>query len=105
MINYEDFKKLDLVVGKIIEAENVENSSKLIKLQVDIGNEKRQIIAGIKSNYLPSDLVGKEIIVLINLEPRVIFGLESQGMLLAADSDKPVILTPLNEVLPGTKIQ
>lgn len=105
MINYEDFKKLDLVVGKIIESENVENSSKLIKLQVDIGNEKRQIIAGIKSNYLPSDLVGKEIIVLINLEPRVIFGLESQGMLLAADSDKPVILTPLNEVLPGTKIQ
>jgi len=105
MINYEDFKKLDLVVGKIIEAENVENSNKLIKLQVDIGNEKRQIIAGIKSNYLPSDLVGKEIIVLINLEPRVIFGLESQGMLLAADSDKPVILTPLNEVPPGTKIQ
>jgi methionine--tRNA ligase beta chain len=105
MINYEDFKKIDLVVAKIVEAENVENSNKLIKLQVDIGSEHRQIIAGIKSNYQPEDLVGKEIIVLINLEPRVIFGLESQGMLLAADSDKPVILTPLNEVPPGTKIQ
>jgi methionine--tRNA ligase beta chain len=95
MINFEDFKKIELRVAKIIEAENVEGSEKLIKLRIDGGDEKRQIIAGIAKFYKPEDLIGKEIIVVWNLEPRVLYGNESQGMLLAAENnEEPVILVP-----------
>ena len=105
MINFEDFKKIELRVAKIIKAENVEGSEKLIKLQVDGGDEKRQIVAGIAKFYKPADLIGKEIVVVWNLEPRILYGNESQGMLLAAeDNEKPVILVPEKEVPPGTKI-
>jgi methionine--tRNA ligase beta chain len=105
MITFEEFKKVDLRIGKIIKAENVEKSKKLLKLQVDVGEEERQILSGIAEFYNPEDLIGKEVVVVINLEPRKMMGLESQGMLLAAGSEeKPVILKPEEEVGAGSKI-
>lgn len=105
-INFEEFQKIDLRVARVITAEKVEGSEKLLKLQIDLGEEKRQIIAGIQQFYQPEDLTGKEIVVVANLEPRVIFGLESQGMLLAADDKgQPVILKPDEEVPSGTQIR
>lgn len=106
MITIEDFKKLDLRVGKIIEAEGVEGSDKLVKLQVDLGDRERQLVAGILSSYGAEDLPGRDIIVVVNLESRQIMGIESQGMLLAADGGNgPVLLMPDYEVPPGTKIR
>ncbi len=106
MISFEEFQKIDLRVGKIIKAKDVENSKKLLKLEVDFGKEKRQIVAGIKGFYKPEELIGKEIVVVYNLEPKVLVGIESQGMLLAADFDgKPIILIPEKEVPPGTKVK
>ena len=102
----DEFKKVELRVGKVLEAERVEGSEKLVKMKVDIGTEQRQILAGIGKTYAPESLVGKEIIVVGNLEPRMMMGLESQGMLLAANgSDGPVILAPEKEVSPGASIQ
>ncbi len=106
MATLEDFKKLNLRIGKIIKAEKVENSEKLLKLEVDLGEEKRQLVAGISKFYEIEDLIGKEIVVVAGLEKKVIFGLESQGMLLAADVDgQPVILTPDKKVPPGTEVR
>jgi len=114
MIPFEDFQKIDLRVAKIIKAEKIEGSEKLLKLIVDLGNDPstgsgqgiRQIIAGIAKFYQPEGLVGKEIIVVANLEPKKLMGLESQGMLLAADNNgEPIILIPEKEVPLGTKIR
>lgn len=103
----DEFSKVELRVGKVLEAERVEGSEKLLKLRVDIGTETRQVLAGIGKAYAPEGLIGKEIIIVANLEPRMILGLESQGMLLAATDgdDKPVILTPEREVPPGSGIR
>jgi len=105
MITIDDFKKVDLRVAKIISAERVEGSEKLIKLQVNMGEENRQIVAGIGLAYDPATLVGREIIIVANLEPRMLMGLESQGMLLAASNDHPVLLQPEQEVAPGSPIR
>lgn len=106
MISYDDFKKIDLRIGTILEAERVDGSEKLLKLQVDLGEEKRQVIAGIAKSYEPENLIGKQIVVLVNLEPRSLMGLESQGMLLAADKDGlPIILVPEKEVSAGSTIK
>lgn len=107
MITFEEFSKLELKVGTVLEAQEVEGSEKLIKLKVDLGEESpRQILAGVKQWYKPEDLVGKQVVVVANLEPRMITGLESQGMMLAADSEEgPVFLTVPKEVPPGTKIR
>lgn len=106
MILFEDFQKVEMKTGKIISAETVEGSEKLIKLMVDVGEESpRQILAGIRKWYEPESLVGKTIIVAANLEPRKFMGLESQGMLLTADGEKPIPLTTLEEVPPGSKIR
>jgi methionine--tRNA ligase beta chain len=105
MISFEEFKKIDLRVARVLEAESMENSEKLLKLKIDIGGEERQLLAGIKQFYNPKDLPGREIVVVANLESKKIMGLESQGMLLAASDDgKPVLLLPENEVPPGTRI-
>jgi methionine--tRNA ligase beta chain len=105
-ISFEDFQKVDLRVGKILEVEKIEKSEKLLKLIVDLGKEKRQLVAGIGKYYRPEDLIGKEIVVVANLEPKKIRGIESQGMILAADvNGEPVILSPEKEVAPGTKIR
>jgi methionine--tRNA ligase beta chain len=106
MINFDDFTKLDIRVGKIISAEKVEGTEKLLRLVIDLGTEQRQIVAGIAESYLPDQIVGKEIPLLVNLEPRKIRGIESQGMILAADVEgKPVLLHPEREVSPGSLVR
>jgi methionine--tRNA ligase beta chain len=106
MVNFEEFKKIELKVAKIISAEEVEGSEKLLKLKVSLGDEERQILAGIAKKYSSQDLEGKEIILVANLEPRNLMGLESQGMLLAADDEGgPVLIQPEKNVPPGTKIR
>jgi methionine--tRNA ligase beta chain len=106
MISFEDFQKLDLKIGKIVAAENVDGADKLLKLEVDLGEEERRLVAGIAKFYQPENLIGREIVVVANLEPRNLMGIESQGMLLAADDDgRPVLLKPDEEVPPGTKIR
>lgn len=105
MITFDDFSKIELKVGTILEAEEVEGSEKLIKLKIDLGEEApRQILAGVKQWYSPEDLTGKQVVVVANLEPRVMMGLESQGMVLMA-GEEPVLLIPQKEVSPGTKIR
>ncbi|HVY01879.1 MAG TPA: methionine--tRNA ligase [Candidatus Nanoarchaeia archaeon] len=106
-IKYDDFAKLDLRVGNIEKAEDIEGADKLYKLQVDIGTEKRQILAGIKPYYKKEELVGKQIICIVNLEPRKMKGLESQGMLLAAGTDDKstvVLISPEKKTKSGLKI-
>lgn len=107
MITYDEFKKGELRVGTVTAAERVVGSGKLLKLSVDLGEATpRQIIAGIGRVYESAALVGRQIVVVANLEPRQIMGLESQGMVLAADgADGPVILLSEKPVLPGTIIK
>lgn len=103
-VTIEEFQKLDIRVGKIINAEKIEGAKKLLKLTVDIG-EKRTLVAGIAEYYEPSSLIGKNIVVLANLQYKKIMGIESQGMLLAAVQDGvPFILTVEGNVKPGTKV-
>ncbi len=104
MASYEEFAKLDLRVARVIEAYAVENSNKLVRLVVDIGDEKRQIVAGIAKFYAPEELVGKNIITVANMEYRELAGLESQGMLLAAGDGGAVLLTTDRDAAPGTEI-
>ncbi|ABL87527.1 tRNA-binding domain protein [Pyrobaculum islandicum DSM 4184] len=92
LVSIDEFRRIDLRVGKVLEAARVEGSRKLIKLVVDLGAEKRQIVAGLAEYYKPEDLVGKYVVVVANLEPKRLMGVESQGMLLAT-CDKPVLLT------------
>ena len=106
MINFEDFKKLDLRIGKIISADRIEGSDKLLKLIVDFASEQRQIVAGIAEHYQPESLIGKEFPFVTNLEPRTLRGVESQGMILATSVDgKPVLMSPTEEVPPGSVIK
>jgi len=106
IITYDEFMKVDMRVAKVLEAEKVPNSENLIKLIVDLGTEKRQIVAGLAKWYSPDYFVGKLIIVVTNLQPRKIRGVLSEGMLLAADSlDKPIVLTVMEDVAPGTRIR
>ena len=106
MISFDQFKEVNLRIVKILLAERVEGSDKLLRLLVTLGEEERQIIAGIGKRYNPAELIGKEIVIVANREPRKLMGLESQGMLLAADSaDGPVLLRPDMEVPPGSVIK
>jgi len=106
-ISIEEFGRLDIRVGRVLKAERVPRTRKLIRLEVDIGEESpRQLIAGIAGFYEPDELVGMNIIVLANLRPKKIMGMESKGMLLAADVDgRPVLLTVVEDVPPGTKVR
>jgi methionyl-tRNA synthetase len=98
LITYNDFKKLDLRVSLVINCERVPKSSNLFKLTVDSGEDNYlQIITGIARFYEPEDLIGKKIIVLTNLKPRKIMGIESQGMLLAADVENEPFLLKIDE--------
>jgi len=105
-VKYEDFAKLDLRVGTVESYEDVENSEKLIKLTVNIGLNTRQILAGIKDSVSKEELLGKQIVVVANLEARKMAGLESQGMILAADVDgKAIIIAPNSELENGTVVR
>ncbi|HSA83441.1 MAG TPA: methionine--tRNA ligase subunit beta [Patescibacteria group bacterium] len=105
IITFDDFAKLDLRVGTIINCEEKEGSDKLLRLTVDFGDEgKRTILSGIKAWYKPEDLKDKQFIFIINLEPRKMMGEFSEGMLLAANGEKPEPLLPSSDVAPGTII-
>jgi methionyl-tRNA synthetase len=105
-ISIEEFRKLDIRIGKILDAKKIEKSKKLLKLLVDIGDEKRQLVAGIAENHRPEDLIGKLVVVIANLKPAKIMGVESKGMILAADvGGKAVLLVPEKEVAAGTKVK
>ena len=105
MISFSDFKKMELKVGRVVSATDHPNADKLIVMQVDIGGEERQMIAGLKDWYKPDDLVGKSVVAVVNLEPAVLRGEKSEGMLLAAqDGGDVVILAPERDVSPGSPI-
>ncbi len=116
-IEYDDFAKLDLRIGKVVEVGTHPNADKLLVLKVDLGGEIRQILAGIRAFYSPEALLGREIVVVANLAPRKMRGLESQGMLLAASARGAadpvtgiaavldvVVLGPEKEVPPGSTV-
>ncbi|MCX6752465.1 MAG: methionine--tRNA ligase subunit beta [Candidatus Nomurabacteria bacterium] len=107
MINIEDFKKVEIKIGKVISAEKIPEGDKLLKLIFDMGGEQRQVMSGIAEFYSdPSILVGKEMPVVVNIEPRKLKGYESQGMIMAADVDgRPVLLYPETEVAPGSIVK
>ena len=105
MITFDDFKKLDIRIGKVVSAERVPDTDKLLKLMFDFGTEQRQVIAGIAETYKPEELIGLQMPVLINLEPKKLRGLESQGMILAIDeASKTALLSPNFEVSLGARI-
>jgi methionyl-tRNA synthetase len=105
-ITIEDFGKLDLRVARILEASEIEGADRLLKLRIDLGGETRQLVAGIKKSYPPEALVGKHIVVVANLKPTKLRGVESQGMLLAASTDDgPVLATFEKEVAPGSRVK
>ena len=105
-VTYDDFKKLDIRVGSILEVEEISGKTRIIKGVVDLGEEKRDVIIGGAEFYEPQDLVGKTVIVIANLETKKIAGIESNAMLLAADvNDKPFWLTVDSNVPTGTKIK
>jgi methionyl-tRNA synthetase len=105
-ISFEQFQAVDLRIGEIQEAEPIKGSGKLLRLVIDIGTEKRQVVAGIAETYRPKDLIGTQVAVVANMEPAKLFGVESQAMLLAADiGGKALLLRPQEKVQPGTKIR
>lgn len=105
-ISFDEFKKMDLRVGEIVEAEKVEGTEKLIKLEVDIGTEKRTMVAGIADVYAPEDLVGKKLAVIVNLKPAIIRGIESQGMILAAEVEGKASIAFFDEGVPtGVRVR
>jgi methionyl-tRNA synthetase len=104
-VSIEAFQQVDLRTAKIVAAEQVKGTQKLLRLVVDIGSEQREIVSGIADYYTPESLVGKTIIVIVNLKPAKIRGVESRGMLLAATRDERlVLLTSDNDIPPGSKI-
>ena len=105
-VNINDFFEIQLRVAQVLAAEPVEKTDKLLKLSIDLGNEQRQIVAGLAKSYEPESLIGKRIVVVANLEPARIRGVESQGMLLAADLDgRPIVATFDEDVPPGTRVR
>lgn len=105
IISYDEFIKVHLKVVQVLEAERVEGSEKLLKLKVALGDTERQIVAGIGKVYVPEDIIGKNIIIVANLAPRKLMGLESQGMVLAASNEEgPILLIPDKDVASGCAI-
>ena len=107
MASIDDFAKIDIRIVKVVSAERLEGSEKLIKLQVETGDDTRQILAGIGKSYSPEDLVGRLLVAIVNLEPRIMMGEESQGMILATGDDLENIslLKPEKDVEAGSKIR
>jgi methionine--tRNA ligase beta chain len=105
-ITFNEFQKIDLRIGKIIEASAIPESKKLIKILVDFGSEKRQAVAGLLKYYKPEELVGKKCVFLLNLQKRMLAGLESQCMVLAAEDEagNVTVLQPEKDIVEGSKI-
>ena len=105
-IEYDDFKKVSLVTARVVEAEKIEGSDKLLRLQVEIGSERRQLVAGIAQHYDPAALPGRTIVVVANLKPARIRGVESNGMLLAASSgDRLRLINVDGEIESGSGVR
>ncbi len=108
IINYDDFAKLELRVATVLECKPHENADKLLVLQIELANgERRQICAGLRKDYQPEQLVGKQIVIVANLEPRIMRGEPSQGMLLAATdgaTGKVIVVTPAEQTAAGSKV-
>ncbi len=104
LIGIEDFLKLDIRLARVLSAERVEGSEKLLKLRVSLGEEERTLMAGIAKHYSPEELVGKKVLMLANLKPRKIFGVESQGMVLAlSDGESLSLIVPDRDIKEGAK--
>jgi len=110
VISYEDFSKLDIRIAKIMTVEEIEGADRLYKVTLDAGDLEsgglgiRTVAAGIKQHYQIENLVGKQVVYLANLEPRMLKGVESQGMILAADAEQSVLLQPQTEVNSGVSV-
>ena len=106
-IQYDDFAKLDLRIGTITAAEKVKKADKLLKLEVDLGFEKRTIVSGIAQHFAPESLVGKQVIVVVNLAPRKMKGIESQGMILSAEEPggKLILVNPDENTFNGSVVK
>ena len=106
-ISIDDFMKVELRVAKVLTAEKVPNSKKLLKLSVDVGTEQRTLVAGISEAYEPEQLVGRTIVIVFNLKPAKLMGIESNGMVLAAsvDGGKPVLVGFDQEMPPGARVR
>src|SRR5919107_392336 len=103
-ISFTDFEKINLQVGKIINAEKLKGYNKLLKILVDLGNEKREIMSGIAKHYSPEELIDKHVVVCANLEPKKFGDHISNGMILAAETNnRPILLTVFDEVPPGSE--
>ncbi|MEM2695938.1 MAG: methionine--tRNA ligase subunit beta [Thermoproteota archaeon] len=104
LIGIEDFLKLDIRLAKVLSAERVEGSEKLLKLRVSLGEEERTLMAGIAKHYSPEELIGKKVLILANLKPRKILGVESQGMVLAlSDGENLSLILPDKDIKEGAK--
>ncbi|HYK88760.1 MAG TPA: methionine--tRNA ligase subunit beta [Acidobacteriota bacterium] len=105
-ISIEDFSKIQMRVGQILEAVKIEGSRRLVKMRVDIGSEVRQVVAGIAEAYDPSVLVNKKVVLVANLKPAKLMGVESNGMIVAATADgKPVLATFTEDVPNGSLLR
>lgn len=106
MITIEEFGKIELRVATIKAAEPHPRADRLLVLKIDLGTEERQLVAGIRAHYTPEELIGKQIVVVANLQPALLRGVESQGMLLAAsDGEKVIILSPEKSITPGSQVR
>jgi methionyl-tRNA synthetase len=107
MLTIDEFGKVDLRVGTVVEAKVHPNADRLLVLQVDLGSEQRQIVAGIRSHYQPEELVGKQIVVVANLQPASLRGIESQGMLLAASDaeGRLALVVPERPLAAGARVK
>ena len=106
-ITIDDFMKIDLRIAKVLAAERVPNSKRLVKMEIDLGSEKRTLVAGIAEAYEASALVGRSVAIVANLKPAKLMGIESNGMVLAASPDggKPILVSFEQEPPPGTRVR
>ena len=105
-ISFKEFQKLDMRIGKVLEADQIPNSKSLIRMVVDFGEERRQAVAGLLQWYKPQDLIGKKCVFILNLKKRKLMGVESQCMVLAAEDDEgnATVLLPEKDIVEGSKI-
>ncbi|MBW2310728.1 MAG: methionine--tRNA ligase subunit beta [Deltaproteobacteria bacterium] len=106
MVTFDEFMRLEIKIGTVTAADRVNGADKLIRLELDCGAETRQVVAGFAPSYTPEQLVGKQMPVVLNMEPRKLRGIESRGMILAVDVEgRPILLTPDDQVPPGSVVR
>lgn len=105
MFKFDDFAKLEIRIGTILEVERVSGTDRLLKVIVDMGTEKRQVVAGFGHKHKPEDLIGKQVPIVLNIEKAIIRGVESNGIFMAIDDDAATLLVPQNSSTNGSKIK